>query len=268
VVNEQAVNSQQAASSASLPVTNAPLTADQSEADRARAALGGAAAETISATDGEQSQPAPRPGRHVRGKNAPPPPRFKPPQDLEFEFTHPERVELRNSNLPLTLGLLGSILGAFVVFFASLAGGTAGADPIMPSFWRALGALAVLMALSFAASWFMPAPVDRRRLLDQLDAEEKLTYEHLSGGRKPGEAPPPPPQPETDLDDAFSDEVGGNIDVTLDDLDGFDPDAGQPAPEDDFLTDDFEEEDDDPFAGTAADIADEAAPAAAGNEGR
>lgn len=270
MVNEQAVaNGQQPAGLNSTAATsNTAAMTEQSEADLARAALGGSPADSMVVSVEDQPEPAPQPRSHVRGKNAPPPPRFQPPQDPEFEFTHPERAELRNSNLPLTLGLLGSILGAFVVFFVSLAGGMAGEDPIMPSFWRALGALAVLMTLSFAASWFMPAPIDRRHLLDQLEAEERLTYEHLSGGRRPGEKPAPPPEPETDLDEAFGSDVGGNIDLMVDDADQFESaDPGNTAFDDDFLNDDFEDEDD-PFLGSVAVPTEEAAPASAGNEGR
>src|SRR5438045_605493 len=117
------VNEQTISTASGMPpqaaVSNPPVVAEQSEADRARAALGGTPLDGVPEID-DQSEPEPQPRQHVRGKNRPPPARFKPPTDLEFEFTHPERVELRNSNLPLTLGLLGSILGAFVVFFVSL----------------------------------------------------------------------------------------------------------------------------------------------------
>jgi hypothetical protein len=165
--------------------------------------------------------------------------------------------------------LLGSIIGAFVVFFVSLSGGTAGQDPIMPSFWRALAALAVLMTLSFAASWFMPAPINRRGLLDHLDAEERLTYEHLSGGRKPGEKQAPPPaQEETDLDEAFGYDMGGNIDVTVEDEDEFNAGLGGEDLDDDFLSDDFEEEDDDPFLSAASEADEQAASVPARNEGQ
>src|SRR5579862_2139240 len=104
MVNEQAVTTQQPAASESV-VANPPATTPVSEADRARAALGGAPlgrGATIEAEPQPQAEPEPR--RHVRGRNPQPRPRFRPPQDLDFEFTHPERIQLRNSNLPLTLG--------------------------------------------------------------------------------------------------------------------------------------------------------------------
>src|SRR5437763_8843293 len=115
--NEQTITTATPGMPSQTAVTNPPAVTEQSEADRARAALGGSPMENLPDIEEEAAPPPPRP--HVRGKNAPPPARFKPPSDLEFEFTHPERVELHNSNLPLTLGLLGSIMGSFVVFFVS-----------------------------------------------------------------------------------------------------------------------------------------------------
>lgn len=168
--------------------------------------------------------------------------RFEPPQELEFSFTPPERQEIRNNNIPLTVGLLFSIVASFVVFFISLAGGTSGSDPVMPSFWRGLGALAVLTTLSFAASWFMPAPVDRRRLLDQIEAEEQLTADRQPRAPR-RQAAPEAPQPEASEPEPSK---GSSIDLRVAD-DGFDTDSLFNDEEDEEETD-LDDEDDEDFS--------------------
>jgi len=163
--------------------------------------------------------------------------RFSAPDELPFEFTGRERQHIRNSNVPLTIGLLLSIIAAFLVFIISLVGAAPGADPIMPAFWRALGALAVFMTLSFAASWFMPAPADRRTLLNQLDAQDRMMDERY--GRR---------QPEPDVAPTFDDQPpadrdkGAAVDVTVNDELEDDEALEDLVPDDD--DEDFDEDDD------------------------
>jgi hypothetical protein len=220
----------------SPPLENPPVPMD--DAAQARAAIGGSAA-----VGGSRPGPLPQaPEAEEAAAQAakPNPGRFAPPQEIEFEFTPPEREQIRNNNVPLTIGLLASIMASFVVFIISMAGNTAGADPLMPSFWRALGALAVLMTLSFTASWFMPAPSNRRQLLDRIDAEEH-SLEDRYGSRVRAT---PPAAPETEVSTEPEAAKGTSIDLTVadeeedDDTAGFDDEA-----EDD--DEDFEDEDDD-----------------------
>ncbi|MGH2366511.1 MAG: hypothetical protein ACRDHX_17915 [Chloroflexota bacterium] len=98
--------------------------------------------------------------------------RFARPPEPDYNLSPAEHLEIRNSNLPLTLGLLFSVSAAFVVFFVSMVGGAAGTDPVLPSFWRSLSALAVFTTLSFVVSWFMPAPSERRLQLAKLEQEQ------------------------------------------------------------------------------------------------
>src|SRR5262245_58065873 len=104
------------------PLTNPPATLDQ--VDRARAALGGSGAtraqarhrEAQQAASGEWQPNIRRATGPVRTK------RFEPPAEVEFEFTPPEPVQIRNNNLPLTIGLMFSIVAAFIVFMVSVIG--------------------------------------------------------------------------------------------------------------------------------------------------
>lgn len=243
----------QAMPTASL--TNPPATADQvQEADRARAALGasGQVPRQRSAPPAEadagpaRRQPFPR----LQDPEQPEPAqRFEPPQELEFFYTPLEPQRIRNNNVPLTFGLLASIGAAFLVFFVSLAGSTAGPDPIMPAFWRALGALAVLTTLSFAASWFMPAPTDRRTLLSQIEAEDGLSDDRsgVSARRRrerTATVTPAPAEDEPEEEDATS--KGTSIDFTVADdaQDGADFDDLEDEDAEDFGTSPFLDEDD------------------------
>jgi|SRR5581483_5509596 len=222
------------------PLTNPPVPAD--EAAQARAALGGPAA----AFEAPRHEPIPEApaaeeaAAHAAKPNAS---RFTPPQELDFEFTPPERPQLRNNNIPLTIGLLFSIVAAFIVFLVSLAGNTAGDDPIMPSFWRALGALAVLMTLSFTASWFMPAPSNHRVLLDQLDAEEDAMRDRYGSRVRPQPVVTPEPGPEPA---AAEPAKGTSVDLTIADEEEDDDTAGfdDEAEDDDEDEDDFEDDED------------------------
>src|SRR5579883_565112 len=219
------------------PLTNPPATMDQ--VDRARAALGGVGATRAQARHREAQQAASGEWQpNIRRTTGPVrSSRFEPPAELEFEFTPPEPVEIRSANLPLTIGLLISIIAAFIVFIVSIASDSGADDPLLTAFWRMLGALAVLITLSFAASWFMPTPPNRRQLLDQLDAEDRALGHYRaepsidahamdaelpddSGGTQDydsylgGEFPLG--------DDDFPTDVGGSLDVTLDDDELFD----------------------------------------------
>ena len=235
-------------------VTNPPATLEQisqDQADRARAAVGGAGAAAAPETEPAAAD-APQPeltassgvwsaqkfAEHGGPTHAS---RFDPPPMVDFEFTPPATQQVRNSNVPLTIGLLFSIVASFIVFFVSMAGGASGSDPIMPAFWRALGALAVLVTLSFAASWFMPAPQDRRKLLEQLDAEDRA----LKRYRDHSQQPPAQPQrmSETalhlDFDSALMPEPDAEADMGFDADMGLDPDKGSSI---DFTLDDDEED--------------------------
>jgi hypothetical protein len=229
------------------PLTNPPATLDElDQADRARAAVGGEAAaaqprrQEPAGASGEWSTEFRRTTGPIKAR------RFAPPEEVEFEFTPPEPQRIRNNNLPLTIGLLLSIVAAFVVFIVSLSGTTGGPDPIMAAFWRALGALAVLTTLSFAVSWFMPTPPDRRQLLDQLDAEDRAMGRYR--------APEPviatagideEPDFGIEAESLYDDEegVGGSVDVTLDDDEAYDDiDSFLARTEDDDVLDDEEDE--------------------------
>ncbi|MBV9120268.1 MAG: hypothetical protein JOZ39_06130 [Chloroflexi bacterium] len=250
VLGQEALETQAAAAQRPMPdvappLQNPPATMEQIQAeDAARAAIGGTAqarrvteadVEDFEGLEPEAAAPEAAP-RSRRPRN-----RFEPPQELPFEYTPPERQEIRNNNVPLTIGLLLSIVASFLVFIISLAGGTAGSDPIMPSFWRALGALAVLTTLSFAASWFMPAPSDHRKLLDQIEAEDRLTDDRLGRSRRSAG-----PAEEAFLEEEEEDR-GVNLDVTLDDdLAGAEDElAGAEDDEDETEDDDFDDEDED-----------------------
>ena len=233
------------------PLANPPATLDQIEhdpADRARAALGGRAPEhqptlaeaaadpDAAAASGVWRRQPPGSGAPVRSA------RFQTPAELDFEFTPPATQQLGNNNLPLTVGLLLSIIASFLVFFLSLGAAAPGEDPIMPAFWRALGALAVLITLSFAASWFMPTPPDRRQLLDQLDAQDRVQGRYREPERIQAERevrreyelePEPEPEPEPEL-------TGSNIDYTADD-DDFPEETGLAEGQQD-LYDDFDDD--------------------------
>lgn len=238
-------------------MTNPPVTMEQVEREKARAAIGGQ-----SAAPGTADVPV----------SAPPPlvpeSRFAHPAETPFRFTPRERQEIRNTNIPLTIGLLASIVAAFVVFFISLASGTAGEDPILPSFWRALGALAVLMTLSFAASWFMPMPANHRRLLDQIEAEEQLTSDRRrEKSRVPREQPEPGELAAEQADSASaSADKGGSVDVTVaDEVDQADDEDDDNADDDDEEMFDEDDEDDDGFMPTGTPVP---AEASAGEQGR
>jgi hypothetical protein len=229
---------QEAASMANPPATFDQLANDP--AGRARAAVGGAAAAA--------AQPAPEEPRRrahpPRGDRLHRSPRFEPPPELDFEFTPPTSQKIPNSNLPLTIGLLFSIVASFVIFFVSLAASDSATDPIMPAFWRGLGALAVLMTLSFAASWFMPTPEDHRQLLDQLDAQDRALGRYQSP-----KSSTPRQQPMADFSDVpdYEEDVdldkGMSVDVTVHDDDfGEEDELAMAQPEDE---DYFEDEDDD-----------------------
>ncbi|HLQ33707.1 MAG TPA: hypothetical protein VK457_13555 [Chloroflexota bacterium] len=244
------------------PLTNPPATAEQIEQDdaaKARAALGGApgapVVENTEEDDGTDDLEEPEPVGPASGYWSPElakefgglhkAPRFQTPKELEFEFTPPEPQQIRNNNVPLTVGLLLSIGASFIVFFVSLGGGSASDDPIMPAFWRALGALAVLVTLSFAASWFMPAPSDHRQLLDRLEAEDRALkrYRSSEAGEEPAQ-PQPVPQEETDFE-----AKGTSIDLTVDDDEFEDEDELAPMGQAD--EDDFDDEDDDDLVATS-----------------
>ncbi|HUZ78705.1 MAG TPA: hypothetical protein VMV93_14085 [Chloroflexota bacterium] len=119
--------------------------------------------------------------------------RFARPPEPDYNLSPAEHLEIRNSNLPLTLGLLFSVSAAFVVFFVSMVGGAAGTDPVLPSFWRSLSALAVFTTLSFVVSWFMPAPSERRLQLAKLEQEQA---DDPFGDRDFGEVAPEAAAPE------------------------------------------------------------------------
>ncbi|MHB8620711.1 MAG: hypothetical protein ACYDAG_14260 [Chloroflexota bacterium] len=176
--------------------------------------------------------------------------RFAPPPDLDVLHTPPERPRIPNTNVPLTLGLLFSIVAAFIVFFASVAGGNAGRDPIMASFWRGLAALAVFSTLSFVGSWFMPPPSDRRGLLEKLEAEESLWGDGTDQDAAAGEtAPDESPAAETGRP------RGGNVDVTL--ADELDEALAEDDVDDDFALEDEEGDEDDAGNGGDAEEAGE-----------
>jgi hypothetical protein len=261
-------------------VTNPPATLEQLEQDaasRARAAIGGAAprrevrsgeASHRQAAEGVWSSNATRMNqRAVRAA------RFQPPEEVVFEFNPAASPQIPNSNIPLTIGLLFSIIASFIVFFASLAGVNGGEDPIMPAFWRALGALAVLTTLSFAASWFMPEPQDRRKLLDRLEAEDRA----LGSGRfgeqakvaargeraftmETDEEEDPRPLPDDDsgfIDKGTSVDLTANDDFTADD-DFDDEDYDVPGELEGLRTedeDDFFSEGREDFAATSPSLA-------------
>ena len=138
-------------------------------------------------------------------------------------------------------------MASFLVFFISLAGAATGDDPIMPSFWRALGTLAVLTTLSFAASWFMPAPSDRRQLLDRIEAEERLVDDRRprrrgAGGQEPGAgAAPEPPQEEPTKGASIDVTVEDELDANQDELAGAEDDDDEDEDEDDFDDEDQDE---------------------------
>ena len=228
------------------PLTNPPATLDQIASDpssRARAAMGGPGAAPELEPEIPEPMPLPRIPHPVRGDRLTRSPRFEPPEELDFEFTPSSSSQVPNSNLPLTLGLLFSIVASFVIFFVSLAASNTGDDPIMPSFWRALGALAVLITLSFAASWFMPVPQDHRQLMDQLDAQDRAM------GRYQAPAPKPQPEPASSpITDYFADDLdkGTSIDLMSDDF-GEDDDLVMAQPDDD---DDYFDDEDDDLAAT------------------
>ncbi len=237
------------------PLTNPPATLEQVEeeldqADKARVALGGtpgAAAQAPAMDDDEEPAAPPGPADGVwnpaQAKAAGGPrkaDRFRPPQEPEFEFTPPEPQRVQNNNLPLTIGLLVSITASFVVFFVGLASG--GPDPIMPAFWRALAALAVLTTLSFAASWFMPAPSDHRQLLDQLEAEDRALKRYRAVEQEDKE---PAPQMEREVE-----AKGSSVDVTVDDDEFGDEDLFGDLPAE--ADNDFADEDDDDFLNTSS----------------
>ncbi|HEX6511114.1 MAG TPA: hypothetical protein VF157_02365 [Chloroflexota bacterium] len=243
-----------AAEAAAAPaMANPPATMEQIEehdsADRARAALGGSPVQPVEepepeAVDEEEEPAGPAAGRWTPQAGLEPPTRasrFQPPPELEFEFTPPAAQPLRNNNVPLTIGLLFSIVASFVVFFVSLGGATAGEDPIMPAFWRGLATLAVLITLSFAASWFMPAPHDRRQLLDQLDVQDRILGRHEEVTRVQAErAVEPEFEPQT------APATGTSVDLMVDDDDGLEDELGLPAGQQDYYDDfdDDEEEED------------------------
>ncbi|HVA26181.1 MAG TPA: hypothetical protein VMW62_17540 [Chloroflexota bacterium] len=224
-------------------LTNPPATLEQiayDHADRARAAVGGAAAAGRPRREQAEAPRLPHPPRGDRLRRSP---RFEPPPEVDFEFTPPTSQQIPNSNLPLTIGLLFSIVASFVIFFVSLAAASSGGDPIMPAFWRALGALAVLITLSFAASWFMPSPQDHHQLLDQLDAQDRALGRYQAPARSRQEpsglhAAAFPDYEEDNLD------MGRSIDVTVQD-DGFgdDDDLVMAQPEDEDYFDDDEDDD-------------------------
>lgn len=207
-------------------LTNPPATQEQlqqGEVDRARAALGASPAdvrpqrrmtEAERAASGEWQPDIRRATGPVRSS------RFQPPAELEFEFTPPETQDIRNNNVPLTIGLLFSIVAAFVVFLVSLSGNTGGDDPILAAFWRGLGALAVMITLSFAASWFMPAPANRRELLERLDAEDRALGRYRAAPTVSTSAIDEE-LPIDSLDygdeDSYTSDRGSSVDVTLDD---------------------------------------------------
>ena len=224
------------------PLQNPPATMQQlDDADaRARAAIGGPAMSAGRVASAPEEE-LPTPDSPLPTPDAgPPASRFALPEETPFEFTPPERQQVRNNNIPLTIGLLCSIVASFLVFFISLAGATAGDDPIMPSFWRALGTLAVLTTLSFAASWFMPAPSERHQLLDRIEAEERLVDDRRAR-RRPQPAPPAE-------EDAIPEEPakGASIDVTLEDeLDANQDELAGAEDDEDEEEDDFDDEDED-----------------------
>jgi hypothetical protein len=255
------------------PLTNPPATLDQVQqesADRARAAIGGAPmprrressaeSEHRRAAEGVWSGQA-RMHQSAAVRAA----RFQAPEEVEFEFNPPASPRIPNSNIPLTIGLLFSIVASFIVFFAGLGSNGPYEDPILPAFWRALGALAVLSTLSFAASWFMPEPVDRRQLLDRMDAEDRAL------GRGRGRDPSPvvrtafkeiSPIDDDQMmeddefvqDDDMAVDKGGSVDMTLDD------DFGGGDFDDEFGgSDELEElrleEEDDFYGGAQSDFA-------------
>jgi hypothetical protein len=237
---QQQQQPEQAVPQEAPPLTNPPATLGQ--ADRARAALGGSPGVTAAQARLREMQQAAsgewNPNvRNIRGpvKTA----RFQPPAELEFEFTPQEPQEIRNNNVPLTIGLLFSIVAAFVVFLVSMGSSNVGVDdPILTAFWRALGALAVLVTLSFAASWFMPTPPNRRQLLDQLEAEDRAlghyrTPEPSFGASMDAELPMDSPTEST------YDDMGGSVDVMLDDDELFDniDDFAAQTTDDDFYDD-------------------------------
>ena len=163
----------------------------------------------------------------------------------------PPLLKVSTLFVPLTVGLLLSIMASFVVFVVTLGSGSAGADPIMPAFWRALGALAVLTTLSFAASWFMPAPSDHRQLLEQLEAEDGALRRYRSREEEEAAESPAQVQREREVE-----AKGASVDVTVDDdeedlLAGISPDddedllasVGQGIDEDEDFAD-LEEDDD------------------------
>lgn len=221
------------------PLTNPPATLDQiassDPADRARAAVGGVGAA------GQQPIPepaAPRIPHPPRGDRLRRSPRFEPPEELDFGFTPPSSQQVPNSNLPLTIGLLFSIAASFVVFFVSVAASNTGDDPIMPSFWRALGALTVLITLSFAASWFMPVPQDHHQLLDQLDAQDRALGRYQAPSTPKQDAQPMG----MSIQDYDEDDLakGTSVDLMADDF-GDDDDLALAQPDEDY----FDDEDDD-----------------------
>jgi len=241
------------------PLTNPPATLEQveqaeqaeqelSQADKARVAIGGTPGVPLQEPAFEDEEPAPPPGpadgvwlpnqaKAVGGPRRAV--RFRPPVPPEFEFTPPEPQRIHNNNVPLTVGLLLSITASFVVFIVSLGGGSAGADPIMPAFWRGLGALAVLTTLSFAASWFMPAPSDHRQLLEQLEAEDGALRRYRSREEEEAAESPAQVQREREVE-----AKGASVDVTLeDDEEDLLASVGQGIDEDEDFAD-LEEDDD------------------------
>ncbi|HEU0169585.1 MAG TPA: hypothetical protein VFS62_17570 [Chloroflexota bacterium] len=240
----QATGNRQQATGLPQELTNPPATLDQlrDAQARARAAIGGPAAAA-----GAQPQELPPVEedpevRAAASRPRRPGNRFTAPEELPWEYTGPERQQIRNTNVPLTIGLLLSIVAAFLVFVISLAGSASGADPIMPAFWRALGALAVFMTLSFAASWFMPTPADRRTLLNQLDVQDRLMAERY------GKRAEPQPEAPTFDDEASSDDPnkGAAVDMTISDELEDDEALEDLVPDED---EDFDDEEDDDLIG-------------------
>lgn len=162
--------------------------------------------------------------------------RFSRPVEPDYSLSPAEHLEIRNSNVPLTLGLLFSVIAAFMVFFVSMMGGTSasdGSDPVLVSFWRSLAALAVFTTLSFVASWFMPAPSERRLQLQKLGEEQEADpfgdFDYSNTEEVPEAAP-------------IDEDRGASVDVTLaDEMEEYDDDE-----------DDLDEEDQTDALGTRA----------------
>ncbi len=164
--------------------------------------------------------------------------RFSRPVEPDYSLAPAEHLEIRNSNVPLTLGLLFSVIAAFMVFFVSLVGGTASAadplsDPIIVSFWRSLAALAVFTTLSFVASWFMPAPSERRLQLQKLGQEQEADpfgdFDYNTEEQEPEATAAP-----------MDEDRGSSVDVTLtDQMEEYEEDSDEDDLDEQYQTDVF-----------------------------